>query len=302
MTVWITGIEGMLGSEVGKIFQRLGGYRVLGTRRRDCDIANLASVASAIQRIQPDIIINCAGIVKGRNIPASEFMRTNALGPQMLSEMADLWGARLIQISTASVFSGTIRPQQRYSEVMEPNPKGTYGRSMLAGEVTREPHLTIRTSFVGIGERGLLSWLMQQEGEVTGYDRSFWNGVTVPIMAEILYGLSQTPLSGVLHVHSGKGITKHCLLELLVKAFDLPLVVKKGPTPIDHHVNHCLSSHRLAALPLEIPPIEAQIQHLADSYNEWVAAQKLAFSKTQENGGQALPSLDQVPEVAEVPA
>lgn len=282
MNVWITGREGMIGSEVLKAFATLGGYTVFSTRRLDVDIANLGQVASAMQRAQPDVVINCAGITRGRNAPASEYMRTNAYGPQLLAEACDLWKARLIHVSSTGVFSGMISPQQRYSEVNDANPRDLHGRSMLAGEVTREPHLTVRTSVIGIGEHGLLGWLMQQEGKVAGFDRSYWNGITAPILAEIIYGLAGIPeMSGLLHVHSGKGITKHKLLQLLVDAFRLDIRVTQGPTPYDHIVNHCLASHRLGQLPLKIPPIEEQIEHLAERYHEW-QAQQIVNEKMKE--------------------
>ncbi len=52
------------------------------------------------------VVINCAGLVKQREAPDSEFMRVNAYGPHRLAEVCDRASARLIHISTDCVFRG----------------------------------------------------------------------------------------------------------------------------------------------------------------------------------------------------
>lgn len=260
MRYWIPG-RGILGRMVAAVAGQMG--QCYATERNGVDIADEYQVNEALRRIQPDVVINCAGVLKGRPLPASEFMRTNGLGPQILAECCDRWKARLVHVSSDCVYSGKRPVGEFYSESDLPDPADLYGRSKLAGEVTRSPHLTVRTSFVGAGDRGLLAWLLAQKEEATGYGHAWRNGLTAPVLAGLLLNLaSNDRATGLVHL-GGEPISKRGLLELLVKGLNLPLKVVEVPTPLDHRVNRCLQTKRRWAEDLPIPPLQDQIALLA---------------------------------------
>jgi dTDP-4-dehydrorhamnose reductase len=185
MKLQVVGASGMLGRVVLSAAQAAG-HEPIGSFYGD--ITTCAVLGQ--------VVINCAGIVKQRVALDSEFVMVNGFGPQRLAEACDGIGSRLIQVSTDCVFAGP----GPHSESDTPDAQGIYAVSKLAGEVTRAPHLTIRTSFVGFGKRGLIHDL-SQPGQVLAGNKLMWSGHTVPTIARLLVELASRPdITGLLHV------------------------------------------------------------------------------------------------------
>jgi dTDP-4-dehydrorhamnose reductase len=127
----------------------------------------------------------------------------------------------LIHISTDCVFSGN---RGDYTENDQPESTTVYARSKALGEVTVNPHLTIRTSIIGPEIRkqgiGLLQWFLQQQGTVKGYSRVMWNGVTTLELAKAIHYAIEHPISGLLQMTAPQKISKYELLHLFQHAFD----------------------------------------------------------------------------------
>ena len=133
---------------------------------------DLDSVRGALERVKPDAVINCIGIVKQRDeakqtIPS---IQVNALFPHQLADLCQESNTRLVQISTDCVFSGL---RGAYTESDTPDPVDLYGRSKLLGELYRSNCLTLRTSIIGWQLNtfsSLLSWFSRQRGQrITRY-------------------------------------------------------------------------------------------------------------------------------------
>ena len=162
MKFLIIGVSGMLGQTLFKLAGQQSDFEVYGTvRRRDAHVleflraaetrifeCDLEGAVDPLLYCSPDVVINCAGIIKqqGAAQAAMSYIRVNALAPHVLADLCERWGARLIQLSTDCVFSGRVG---HYAEADIPDPVDLYDRSKLLGEVTRAPHLTVRTSFIG---------------------------------------------------------------------------------------------------------------------------------------------------------
>lgn len=206
MIIQIFGAKGMLGSSVVRHIKNQSLYHVSDERIEEV----------VPQDIIGDVVINCAGLVKQKHALDSEFIKTNAYGPHVLAEACDRVRSRLIHISTDCVFSD-FGPN---NEECIPNPEDLYGRSKLAGEVTRKPHLTIRTSFIGRGNTGLVADL--QRGPVRASDRLYWSGHTVDTVAWIISVLCKRhDLFGLLHI-PGEDQTRYELVEKIIRHLDLP--------------------------------------------------------------------------------
>uniref|UniRef100_UPI001953B78B hypothetical protein n=1 Tax=Stenotrophomonas maltophilia TaxID=40324 RepID=UPI001953B78B len=64
-----------------------------------------------------------------------------------------------------------------------------YGRTKFLGEVGDPDGLTLRTSIIGrelSRKRGLLEWLLAQQGSVRGYARAIFSGLTTHELGRVI--------------------------------------------------------------------------------------------------------------------
>ena len=231
MTIVVTGAEGMLGSAVVRVAQREG-LEVLALSRQDCDITDFPQVRKALPPYSFTTVINCAGIVRERqDLDGDQMQAVNIQGPHMLAQNA----GRVLQVSTDCVFDGAIL-EGGYSEEDEPNPPDRYGQTKWKGELCYGPNLTVRASFVGLGQRGLLHWLLAHpEGaEVAGYTNWWWNGWTARALAPRLLELAlNSAFTGMVHWPGPEVVTKAWLLREVAARLrpDLTVVETEAPEP-----------------------------------------------------------------------
>lgn len=134
MTRWIvTGAAGLLGREVVSALNN-SGEEVAGLTHRDLDITHKSAIDAALHDWRPDVVVNCAAwtAVDDAECHEEEALRVNGRGAALLATACAATGARLIQVSTDYVFSGTARLP--YCEHDPPAPQTAYGRTKLAGE------------------------------------------------------------------------------------------------------------------------------------------------------------------------
>ena len=173
-------------------------------------------VRGALEKVQPDVAVNCIGIVKQRDeakqaIPS---IQVNALFPHQLADLCFERDIRLVQISTDCVFSGL---RGGYTEADIPDPVDLYGRTKLLGELNRPNCLTLRTSIIGWQLNtfsSLLSWFALQRGQrIKGYQQAIYSGFSTSVLAGLVSDLIETrpDLSGLYQVAS-EPISKYDLL------------------------------------------------------------------------------------------
>lgn len=240
MSVLVFGGGGLLGSHLVRYLN------LVGISHAECNILSEVEISAALKKHKPEVVINCAGIVPKSPVIEDTFhvLRVNSLGPRILANECDKIGCRLIHISTDCVYSG-VGGGHKESEL--PSPIDLYGMSKLLGEVTHFPHLTIRTSFVGLPDptgRGLLAWA-EKEHRVIGYDKVIWNGLTTLELGKIIIEKLLSPWSkwGLLHL-PGEAITK---LDILVTAaavwgWKLTVVPESNTTAVPHRANRTLAT------------------------------------------------------------
>jgi len=280
LKILIVGASGMLGQMLFKVAKQQSDFEVYGTVRRcnahvleflqttesrifECD---LETEVDSLLYCSPDVVINCAGIIKQLGAAQSDtsYIRVNALAPHVLSDLCERWGGRLIQISTDCVFSGHVG---HYAEDDIPDPVNLYDRSKLLGEVTHAPHLTVRTSLIGF-ERfhnqglSLLDWFMNQSGEIKGYTRAIWSGLTTLELSRKLVLLARRPeVVGLLHL-CGEKISKYELLILVRDIFNKNGVVIH---PDENYVcDRSLISSRLSELDITVTSLRQMLIELHD--------------------------------------
>jgi dTDP-4-dehydrorhamnose reductase len=124
----------MLAAELGPALSRQGFHVQLVTRAA-CDITRLEEIEATMDRLHPELVLNCAAytrVDRAEAEPEAAFA-VNALGAGHVARAAAAVGARLVHVSTDYVFDGTLgRP---YTERDVPSPLGSYARSKLEGEL-----------------------------------------------------------------------------------------------------------------------------------------------------------------------
>nr|WP_320133650.1 dTDP-4-dehydrorhamnose reductase [uncultured Holophaga sp.] len=148
MRVLIAGGAGQLARAIRETWV---GHELLCPEESAFNLADRASVHSAILSTRPQVILNAAAFTQVDRCESEEALATLINGEAVgwLAEAADESGALLIQVSTDYVFDGTgIRP---YRESDPTHPVSTYGRSKLLGEQNAARagrHLIARTAWL----------------------------------------------------------------------------------------------------------------------------------------------------------
>lgn len=264
MKILVTGMPGVLASAFVPKAQKY--HDVVATDRKALDITNWLELRDFVTLFKPSIILNCAGIVRGRHMRPSNYVAVNGLAPHLMSDICANTNIKIIQLSTDCVFDGYGDFNRLYYEDDIPSPPDLYARSKLIGELA-EPNLTIRTSFVGFGERGLLAWLLRQHDVVDGYTYSRWNGLTAPALSDIILRLIELDVDGLIHI-SGEATTKYYLLWRLAQVLGLGVTVVPKESSDGSFINRCLGSRRRDIIKeIKIPDLDSMIEALARDYS-----------------------------------
>jgi dTDP-4-dehydrorhamnose reductase len=235
--ILVLGATGLLGNAIFRGLSKISNAHVEGTIRHETarglfapehasrltvvgDMENPDELARLFEAVGPDVVINC--IAAGRPAPADPMRSISvySLLPRRLSHLCRLSGARLIQISSDGVFSGS---RGGYTENDAPDANDIYGISKLLGEIT-EPHaITLRTSIIGHelqSRAGLLEWFLSQQGQCSCYTRAIFSGFPTIVLAGLIgeIVIPRPDLHGVYHVAT-RPISKFDLLKLVAKRY-----------------------------------------------------------------------------------
>lgn len=233
------------------------------------DASQPDNLESVVAQAKPDFIVNCIAVAPHlRHQPkAADYIAVNSLFPHLLAEVSRKHGCHLLQISTDGVYSGN---RGGYTEADLPDPPDVYGRSKLAGEVSRENCLTIRTSFFGASHtgRGLVEWLLaSRDARISGFRRYFFTGLSISALSRaIVAALSlDVPLTGLYHV-GGPVISKCELLGMLAVKLRPDLSIDPVDSPA---INRSLVSSRFwSAIGAEPPSLQRMVEEVQREVRE----------------------------------
>ena len=237
--VLVIGSSGMLGNAVTRYFSQDTEFVITGTVRskesialfpeqvRDnivwgVDVDDFDTITNIIKQQDPDIVINCVGLVKqlsDANDPLVA-LPINSLFPHKLARCCAEYNARLIHMSTDCVFSGS---KGGYLDDETPDAQDLYGLSKRLGEVDYPNAITLRTSIIGHelnGNRSLVDWFLSQKGSVKGFSEAIFSGLPTVEIARIIkdYVIPNKDLRGVYHL-SAEPINKYDLLNLIANIY-----------------------------------------------------------------------------------
>jgi len=132
MKILITGVKGMLGSDLMKVLSR--NYQAVGIDIEDGDITKKDEIIKVISDANPSIVVHTAAYtdVDGCEGDPDLAYKVNVIGTQNICLACQKVGAALMYLSTDFVFDGNKKTP--YIEFDQPNPINIYGKSKLAGE------------------------------------------------------------------------------------------------------------------------------------------------------------------------
>lgn len=287
MRVLVLGVSGMLGSAVFREFEGDGENEVWGLMRNEAflpyfspaqqrrivigvDVLDEAALSSTFERVSPDVVINCVGLIKQKEHADDPLavLPINAMLPHRLVSICAPGKARLVHISTDCVFSGR---KGMYTEDDLSDAEDLYGKSKHIGELHSFGHaITLRTSIVGRelnSSRALVDWFLAQQGEVQGFRRSIFSGMTAIELARVIRDvvLPHTELHGLYHV-SSEPISKLELLKLIATHYGKAIVVQPDDSLV---IDRSLDSTRFRqATGYRAPSWESMVRVMHEAENK----------------------------------
>lgn len=264
MKILVLGISGMLGSAVYRLFSRDPAHITWGTERgdlarrniRDVDTQRIVSgvevtewdsLVACVDKIEPDVIINCVGVVK--QLASAQdplvIVPINTLLPHQLHRLCVERHCRLIHISTDCVFLGD---RGNYSEMDVADARDLYGLSKYLGEVNKPGSITLRTSIIGhelASNHSLVCWFLSQNERVRGFARAIFSGLPTVELAKVIKDvvLPRPDLHGLYNV-SAEAINKYDLLRLIGAEYNKTIEIDRND---DLVIDRSLDSSRFRA-------------------------------------------------------
>ena len=239
--ILITGASGLLGLELLRCANK-GGYNVIGIynanpnltdknyRNLKCDIGDIKSVNLLDKKVgKIDTIFHCAAMT---NVDKCEknreaCWRANVIGTRNMIELAKRHGAKLVYISTGSIFSGE---KGNYKENDMPDPKNFYSWTKLLGEeavVASDNGTVVRAVPIGIHGIGrpqanFIEWLVdsvRNNMSFNLFNDVYINAISVESFAKILLKIPKVLKKGVLHIGSKDRLSKAEIGQTVINKF-----------------------------------------------------------------------------------
>ncbi|MFC0475740.1 SDR family oxidoreductase [Robertmurraya beringensis] len=226
MRFLVLGATGMAGHVIA-IYLKEQGHEVEALTRRPfpycdsiiADVTDLPVVTEVIQNGSYDAVINCIGILNQfaeDNKHQAVFL--NSYLPHYLSHITKETETKIFHMSTDCVFSGK---SGNYNENSLRDGDTFYDRSKALGELENDKDLTFRNSIIGPDINkdgiGLFNWFMKQDGEINGFTKAIWTGVTTLTLAKAMEKATDENLTGLYNLVNNQTISKFDLLNLFNK-------------------------------------------------------------------------------------
>jgi len=286
--ILVLGSTGMLGRMVSEYFSQFPEYELFQTFRsiQNNKLVNnhkfdamTDSLELLIEKIKPDYLINCIGIIKpeinDRNQSSiNRAININTYFPIKLSKSAKKHNFKYVQIGTDCVFSGLVG---NYLETSFQDAADVYGKTKIVGEIFDSSKYLLRSSIVGPepGQgKSLLNWFLSQNQQtVNGFIDHKWNGITTLNFAKIVHGMIKSSkfINNLQHITPQDEVSKYDLLLYFNKYFQANVTIESVDS--NNPVNRTLATinpelnqqlWNIAGY-RSVPTIEENIKELAES-------------------------------------
>ena len=239
MNVAVIGANGQLGSDLVAAFSDAGDT-VAALTHTDIEITNAESVSAALERVQPQVVVNTAAMhnVESCEREPEKAFAVNAIGAKNLASAARQAGAVLMHVSTDYVFDGS--KGSPYVEEDAPRPLNAYGITKVAGEhfvrATTDKHFVIRSSGLygtapcrakgGLNFVELMLKLAKERGEVKVVDNEFVTPTSTAELARQIVRMSRSDCYGLYHATAEGSCSWHEFAREIFALTDTPVRLK----------------------------------------------------------------------------
>ncbi len=291
MKIVVTGASGFLGREVclaalrrGHEVLALGGARAPivpeAKQARAFDLCDDAALEGLLLEEFPHAVVHCAALPTIETCLAEpeRARKLNTEVPKKLAQLCFHLGAKLVHLSTDTVFDGVAG---NYQPTDKPAPLNLYGETKAAAEIEtlrygREHAAVLRTSpIIGnslTGDRGLHERLFAtwKEGRpVALFTDEIRQPVEVSNLADVTIELCErTNLSGLFHWAGTEAMSRHEIGVRVARHFGLDpdaLVKAISRTEVPSAAN------RPRDLSLRLHPLAGKLRTQAQSFEEQLA-------------------------------
>lgn len=272
-------MSGLLGSTLGQIFKKEG-YNVYDI---NVDISDADAVNNfAAKNTNFDWIIHTAAVTNVDICEKDRFLcyNVNVQGTKNIRNIAETIGAKLIYISTASVFSGE---KGNYKETDLPYPRNFYNLTKFLGEqlvLEYDSSLILRINLIGIHPRGsrgqnFFEWLIDSikaNKDIQLYSDVMVNPLSNWTIAELINKLIKVkPQEKILHLGSRNVLSKADIGRLAIERFreykgkvrsvSIDETIKGAFRPKQMWLN---TNYVQTKLGLEMPTLESEIEKILE--------------------------------------
>jgi dTDP-4-dehydrorhamnose reductase len=112
---------------------------------------------------------------------------------------------------------------------------------------------------------GLFHWFMIQKGEISGYSRVYWTGVTTLELAKAIDSAIDQNLTSLYHLVPKKKISKFALLNLIKEVWEKSIIIKKNDEP--KHDKSLINTRK--DFNYEIPDYQTMLMELYEWMKNW---------------------------------
>ncbi len=280
----ITGVSGLLGSNLAHAFSPV--YRVVGlynthavnifgAATRPCDITDEQAVRELICEEAPEVVIHCASLtsIDQCETDPQHAHRVNVLGTRHLCRAMEGSDAKMVYISSDSVYEGT---RGGYREDDPVNPQNVYGKTKLQGENevgVLVGGLIFRTNIFGMNvleKRSIGEWFLEEleaGREIFGFSDAVFSTIYSFELARILDICLQQRLSGLYNCAARDFCSKYEFGKKVGAAFSLtadrirPISIDQSKLRAKRGKNLSMSVEKLAqALKYRLPSIDQSVE------------------------------------------
>lgn len=196
----------------------------------EIDVTNITSLASIIENIKPNIVINAAAYtdVDGAEnlVNQNAVLDANVKGPLNLVQLSTKHKFKLVHISTGMIFDGRGVGKFGFSEEDTPNPTCYYSRTKAwcdaALMVNEKDILIARIHMPVSGEANQKNLLFR----IINYDKGYTGKNTITIVEDFLLALDKLiskNATGIYHIVNDGEISAY---EIIIKMKKMGLIPK----------------------------------------------------------------------------
>lgn len=244
-TIFITGIAGLLGSNISYLLKEK--YNICGIDRNPIDIKGVDSIVGSVTDFdmlkelildkKPDYIIHCAALVNVDKCEQEEEYAwlINYELTKLIAEICAANNIKLIFISSDAVFPGTKTGLNTEQDKVAPI--SVYGKTKAAAEevvLKTDLGLVVRTNIYGYNFRNKNSfgeWVkksLEDNIELNMFYDLWFSPILVNELTDILDRCMEENICGVYHICGTGSISKYDMALLIKREFDLEGTVNKA--------------------------------------------------------------------------